>query len=149
MGLRWLADPNILLKARSPRTRYSAGFGISPRIDTAQYLWVTLCSVWTPSQSKIFMFKRNFLHLDLCPLPLVLSLSIALTRVWLCLLKPRRPSNIYTYWHHPLETSSFGAKQSRLTQPLSIVRCPSSLNSLVILHWHCSRISIPFLYCGA
>lgn len=56
----------------------SSGFWKPPRLETPRPLWRTDSSVWTPLMWKGFgfvMFERNFLHFNLHPLPLALSLD--------------------------------------------------------------------------
>lgn len=101
------------------------------------------------SQNRIkhflFMFKQNFLHFNLCSLPLVLSWVLQRT-VWLRLL--------YSHIRHLRILIRSPRASSRLNSPSplslsSFIRCSRPLTIITALHWAHLSMSMCFLYWGA
>lgn len=99
--LRWEGSPAAAppFKAVSAATCCSwqcpGEFWASP--ETPQGLWATCASVQSFSESKVFFltFKLNFLYLNMCQMPLVLSLS---TTKSLLKTAPSVPGMSHQWW---------------------------------------------------
>lgn len=100
-----------------------------------------LCSI--SLTVKIFFFKWNFLYFNSSPLPLVLSLGLALA----FLLPHIRYLHIELRFYP--KPSLPQLKQPQLSQPLLIHQMFQPLTTLVDLHWTLCNMSRLILYSGA
>lgn len=141
-----LPAQNWVNQSSLPSTVCSWLLNISKDGDSMPSL-VNLFHTQSKNRTKhfLFMFKQNFLHFTLCPLPLVLSWVLQRT-AWLCLLYAHIRCLLI------LVRSSWASSRLKSPSPLSLssfVRCFRPLITITALHWTHLSMSMSSLYGGA